>query len=136
MTPVQSTELPFHESNDDKQFRKYILRRNNEDSIDDSRDNDAGKAKSISKKAILHNPLKLLKKRSSFAPNMNTSPRKAESNPFLRQATESVVVIRSPQRAVGRSIIYGDKIDKKQAKGTHPLSIFVGLFHFREMLTS
>lgn len=123
-TAIQSTDLPMQDAHYDKQFRKYILRRNNEDSIDDSQDND-GRKGSIMKRASNYQPLKL-KKRSSFSQYVNTSPRKTESNPFLRQATESIAILRSPQRAIGRSIIYGDKLDKKQAKTTHPISIFVG----------
>lgn len=125
---MQSTELGIPDSNDEKQFRKYILRRNYDESVEDSRENFSRK-NSITKKAVMGYSKQPSKKLSGFNNYIHLSPRKSSEGSVTTKSpskSESILFTRPQVRALGRSIIYGDKLNKKQTKTTHPLNIFVG----------
>lgn len=133
-TGIHPTEALHIDSSDELKFRKYILRRNNEDSVDDSREFEQSNKMSPKKTSIIYSQAKLSKRRSSFAQYANMSPKKQNTlTQFQRQSSNAIQVMRAPTRAIGRSIIYGDTIDKKSSKNIHPLSIFVRSLLFREL---
>lgn len=132
-TGIIPTEQLAADSYDELKFKKYILRRNNEDSVDDSREFEQSNKLSPKKTSIIYSQAKLSKRRSSFAQYANMSPKKQNSHTqFQRQSSNAIQVMRAPSRAIGRSIIYGDTLDKKSTKNIHPLSIFVRSLLFRE----
>ena len=122
---MQSTELGFADPNEEKQFRKYVLRRNYDESVEDSKET-FSMNNSITKKAVLGYSKQPNKKLSGFNNYVHISPRKSsEGSLRAKPPSEGVLFTRPQVRALGRSIIYGDKLNKKQSKTTHPLNIFV-----------
>lgn len=126
-----STNLPTVDPNfefsEDKLFKKFIMRRNIEDSLfDDSREN-ALSNKKLRKSTLMRkaSPSPNESPRKGSLGDLFSSPRRKQTN-LLIQGHPSSNYRRAESRSIGKSVIYGDKLNKKQAKNTHPMTQFVG----------
>ena len=129
---MHTTEVQLVDSHDDKLFRKFILRKGQEDfSYEDSREvvqsRESYRKLVSARKANLG---KISQKGPSWL-NAYQSPKKQNSSSLLNISQPSTAGASTFARresvtaGAGRSIIYGDKMNKGQVRKNHPLTLFV-----------
>jgi hypothetical protein len=132
-TNFPTTEANPMEPSEDKLFRKFILRKNMEDSaFEDSRENLPSRGSNRRLLSTSKN-LSTIKKKSSWLKAYNQSPRRQDTGSISFLSGTDVVsrpsqFQRPISRTLEKSIIYGDKMMKGQVKSNHPLTMFVSLF--------
>ena len=127
VTGIPFSEVGVNELHDDRLFKKFILRRAQDDSVCESKDS-YQRMGSITNKSIINRSMNMKKKVIGLP---NISPRKTETTSFLNSSQDTLFK-RAPARAMGRSIIYGDKFPKKNIlKNVHPLHLFVVFSNLR-----
>ena len=135
--PVSMSSSNMHttdvnmEASEDKLFKKFIMRKNIEDSIfDESRDS-LFSGKKSRKAVIISGSGISVNSRQTSTGNLFSSPKRAQTNMLIRALPpKGSTHIRKPEsRVIGKSVIYGDKVNKKQVKSTHPLALFVSFYN-------
>jgi hypothetical protein len=132
---VSTMNMPTTDMNldvgEDKLFKKFIMRKNIEDSIfDDSKESIFSNKKSR-KAGFVSGLGKSINSSQTSASNTFSSPNREKTNMLIRTIpTNGAAHIRKPEsRVIGKSVVYGDKLNKKQVKSMHPLGLFVNSFN-------
>lgn len=123
-----------YDNTDDKLLRRYVNRKNIEDSLfDEARE---GLFKKGTRKHILSpnltliskgNPTKERAKNLTAFDIFNTSPRKTDKNHLLQAIPGAQIFKRAETNEIGNTAPSGEKVSRKQVK-SYPLAIFVDFF--------
>lgn len=115
---------------EDKLFKKFILRKNIEDSIFDDSKESIFLNKKSRKAGLISGSGISINSRQTSSSNLFSTPKREQTNMLIRTIpTNGVAHIRKQEsRVIGKSVIYGDKVNKKQVKSMHPLSLFVNSY--------
>lgn len=131
---VSTLNMPTTDMNldvgEDKLFKKFIMRKNIEDSIFDDSKESIFSNKRSRKAGFISRSGKSINSSQTSASNLFSSPNREKTNMLIRTIPiNGVAHIRKPEsRVIGKSVIYGDNLNKKQVKSMHPLALFVNSY--------